>query len=913
LNAYQWRGRVRRRSGYTTLGRLELIVTIPGGTFPLVAGVINLLTAFGLPATSSIVPGSIDITNVDQGTVYTDPAMNGVLVPTGGTGIGGSINYATGVLTITAGGGSFITGTFGYYPGLPVMGLRTKEGFNLDVQEMVAFDTVNAYDFNGSTFELLPSIMPVTWHGTDYNFFFTTNYADAFWVTNDVPGLNGWKITNVPTDAFTGSAGVGNLAVVTVNAPGNAVAIGDYVYFLNLIPNVAANADVLAIVTVSGNPFTVRATNLPSTSTFAWTDGPSNTGLVLDSMKAGITLNGKPQDGIRYYGILTNGTGWANYNPPIDLNNALAGALLIFPYRGYLVFLNTWEGNDLGVFNYGNRARWTEIGTPYYSFPVPQNPNIQGVDINAVRDDFFGRGGANDAATGEVIIGAEFIRDILIVYFERSTWRLRFANNAQNPFVWERVNIELGSSCTFSSIPFDKGLMAISNRGIVISDGNDTTRFDEKIPDDFFDIRQSNNGFQRVYGIRTFRTKLSFWTFPSTEDDLGIYPDKVLVFNYETKNWSFFDDSFTCFGYYYPAGVGLTWGDLPNAWSSYIDISWNSGVSEAGYENIVAGNQQGYVLIYEQPGPANSNSLFISSITAATPGVFTSPNNNLPVPTDGDTGTWITLTGIIGTTSDDGVSLNGRNFYFNNPTLDPNTFTLSEFKSIDGGLAVGVAYAYIVRYLNIIPGSIQINIGALVFTDPDVNGILVEASGLGSGTINYLTGLINLTFAPAIVSTEVYIRVVTLDPRQEIVPVTTIGVYGGGGQITKISGIDIQSKYFNFFGDNQRARLSKIDFYVDRTTNGQFTANIYGDSSNEPINSPLPDNPFSNVVLTSPNPYQIGQGEESTFRLYCDALASTLQMQFTLTDAQMAVNCINQSDIQLLALMVTLRRGGRLI
>ena len=54
------------------------------------------------------------------------------------------------------------------------------------------------------------------------------------------------------------------------------------------------------------------------------------------ALNAFVTVSG--QDGIRYYGNLTNGTGWANYNPPIDPNNALAGSLLIFSYRGYLVF-----------------------------------------------------------------------------------------------------------------------------------------------------------------------------------------------------------------------------------------------------------------------------------------------------------------------------------------------------------------------------------------------------------------------------------------------------------------------------------------------------------------------------------------------------------------------------------------------
>ena len=43
----------------------------------------------------------------------------------------------------------------------------------------------------------------------------------------------------------------------------------------------------------------------------------------------------------------------------------------------------------------------TQIGTPYYSYPVPNSPNLQTLDFLAARDDIFGRGGANDAPTSE--------------------------------------------------------------------------------------------------------------------------------------------------------------------------------------------------------------------------------------------------------------------------------------------------------------------------------------------------------------------------------------------------------------------------------------------------------------------------------------------------------------------------------
>ncbi len=789
--------------------------------------------------------------------------------------------------------------------GTPVMGLRTYENFGIGLQTLVAFDTTQAYEWDGTNFIALPSVMPVTWSGLNYQFFYTINYANSFWATNNKPGLHGWNVT-----LFAGSAGVGPTATVNVTAPGNTVAVNDFVYFLNVTGGPSANNLVYAIVTailVAGVSFTVQVQSVngrPTPATFTFANGAPTTGIVLDSMQS--VPN---QDGIRYYGNMTNGTGWVNYNPPVDPNNALMGSLLMFAYRGYLVFLNTWEGNDpTDPINYGNRARWTQIGTPYYSEPVPDFPSLQGFDFNAARDDLFGRGGANDAPTNEVIVGAAFIRDILVVYFERSTWRLRFVNNAQNPFVWERVNIELGSDCTFSSIPFDKGLMAIGNRGIVICDANDVTRFDEKVPDTIFNIRQANQGLQRVYGIRTFRTKLNYWTYPSSENPEGTFPDKVLVFNYDTKNWAFFDDCFTCFGYYYETGTGLTWGDLPEAWSELGGTSWDSGVSQTGYEHIVAGNQQGYVLKLDEPtegsNVSNSRSLSISAFTGDT---VTSVDNNLLDES------WIKLTGVTGLTFDDGVSLNGRNFKISKEKTPDPTMILNEFKPIIGGNAVGSSYSYNIGYVPILPGSVQINIGSDVYIDRDLDGILYLLT-VAQGTIDYRTGLVSITFAAPIGSTQVNIRVVSLDPLQEIVPIATTGAYdANSGEIIKISNIDLQTKIFNFFQNDQRARLSKIDFYTDSTTHGQFSVDIMADSSNVPANAPLADNLQSNVVLTSINPYQIGEGDETIYRLYADVSAQTVQFRFYMSDPQMAVDAINSSDIDISAYIVTMRQGGRIV
>ena len=785
--------------------------------------------------------------------------------------------------------------------GTPVMGLRTREvGGNQ--RSLIAFDKTQAYSYAGGFSPLASIPNPVLWNGADWQFFFTTNYSQAFWATNNVPGLHGWAVT-----LFAGQTGTGLSAKVNVTSAGNTAAVGDTVYFVNLISGGTQSANNLAFGTVTAinvgsdpNVITIQATAnsngaLNASSTFQWTDQVVS-GLMLDSLRS---ITGF--DGIRYYATTLIGDTWVNYNPPIDATNALAGALLIFPYRGYLVFLNTWEGpNNNNLQNFPNRARWTQIGTPFYTEPVPSFPNLQTFDPLTMRDDIFGRGGANDAPTNQVIVGAEFIRDILVVYFNKSTWRLRFVNNTVNPFVWERVNVELGSSCTFSAVPMDKSLIAIGNRGIVESDANDTLRMDQKIPDEIFDIRQNNHGLERVYGLRTFESKLIYWTYPSDTNPNGIYPDFLLVYNYETKNWAFFDDCFTCLGYFYDSSTGITWAQLTAPWNTYTETSWNSGALQEGYESIVAGNQHGYVFVIEDGTTQNDPSLTITNIVG---NVVTCLNHNL------QDESWITLSGVVTPTFDDGVSLNGRNFRI--AVVDANNFVLYDYGELSYMSVSGPVFITTIPLTPILVGSVQINVGTLQFTDSELDGNLIGTGG--SGTINYITGALQLNFSPPVSSVPVYIRIVSASPLQVLDPIGTTGAYEGPGKITKISNINLVSKDFNFYKDDQRVRLSRIDFYMDQTQQGQFTCNILPDSSNVIANAPLKDNPQSNVVRTSQNPYQIGYGDETIYRLYADVLAQSIQVQLTMSDKQMAVNCINQASFELLAMMFSMRRGGRVI
>jgi hypothetical protein len=135
LNAYQWRGRVKRKRGTSPLGRLSRYLTYTNYNS------LNLLT--GLESTATLIPGSINVKGAG-GTTWTDPGMDGVLVPS--VGVNGTVNYITGILTGPT--APLMTATFGYYPGLPVLGLEDLTLTDSQFATNLSFDTTYSYNIS---------------------------------------------------------------------------------------------------------------------------------------------------------------------------------------------------------------------------------------------------------------------------------------------------------------------------------------------------------------------------------------------------------------------------------------------------------------------------------------------------------------------------------------------------------------------------------------------------------------------------------------------------------------------------------------------------------------------------------------------------------------------------------------------
>lgn len=524
-------------------------------------------------------------------------------------------------------------------------------------------------------------------------------------------------------------------------------------------------------------------------------------------------------DGIRWLNPLTNR--WLNFNPQLDATgpNFLKGALILLPYKDRLVALNTEEGNALGsLTNFKQRARWSQNGTPFYA----SNPTGAAPQADAWRNDIIGRGGFIDAPTSEAIIAAEFIKDTLIVYFERSTWQLVYTGNETLPFVWQKINTELGCESTFSVVPFDRGAYAIGNYGVITCDSVNVVRIDQKIPDEIFQIQNLRNGVKRVYGIRDYNAQLVYWTYPVNSDEDGdvttyalTFPNQVLVYNYLDGSWAEFDDCFTCFGYW-QSFTDKTWSQINSPWQD-LNFAWNSQVTQARYPAVVAGNQRGFVVVFsqEQNLGRNSPSLEISDITIVSTSVatLTIPSHNLT------NNQYITISDAVGVTN-----FNGEIFKVVNALVD--SF--------------------------------------------DINAVMLPGP----------------------------------PPSQK----DFSGTYAGGGLITHLPNFTIQTKEFNpFYEQGDSVRLNYIDFYAQKTEDGELTAQFFTNSQTTiPIENEIVLTSAETAPSYTPNQARIFH------RIYSNSFGSFFQNVFTLSDDQMRDINIATSNLKIHALIYYVAPCGRL-
>jgi len=304
-------------------------------------------------------------------------------------------------------------------------------------------------------------------------------------------------------------------------------------------------------------------------------------------------------DGIQYF----DGTNWFTLTPPVTNNagDTITTALICTVFKSRLLLFNVQEVVSTVPQTYANRVRFSEAGNP--------------LDVNAWNYQ-TGSAGFRDAPTNESIISVQSLKDRLIVFFENSTYELVFTNNDLDPFIFQKINTELGVESTHSTIPFDKIVMGMGSTGVHACNALNVERIDEDIPDNIFGISNINDGPLRIQGVRDYYEELVYWTYPADEEDYrsnNVYPNRLLVMDYVTHSWAQFDDSITALGYFYLQSNFLIWENIDEQWQN-MNFQWHPGQTYELFRSIICGNQQGWTFILTPDLSRNCMSLQITNM-----------------------------------------------------------------------------------------------------------------------------------------------------------------------------------------------------------------------------------------------------------------------------------------------------------
>lgn len=813
-NALCWRQRLMKKPGSSLVGRLKRSLGTTGAS-PFIATIVPTPLQHG---TSSFFIGNVILTDADitvaplAALTSSDPSYSGTL------------NRTTGVLTIIH---PVIPPTIVLFaPGLPVMGIEEFDAnqdpsLPIDTPDIVYFDTVYSYIFNGSVFQdnsfYKLSGNLVYWNGQDYQQLNSTNYFRALFLTNNNPGAHFLKITNVTAIGGPPSTQVS----VTTDVPNNWI-VNDLVFFNEIQGMVELNG-VTGTVAVPGNPATIT---VPSNTYTPYTGGGIVQSLTNQSPSA-MQNAGKVGDGIRWYdgpGSSAGApTGFVNFSPPLTSINPppgstisyLTGARILIPFGSRLLAIGTYETTvsttgsiSYSTVYYGNRIRYCEVAsTPFYAnSPV----NVTSVP-NAWASNIQGFGGFIDLDTTERIISAEITQGSLILGLESEQRRVNSTGIETDPFTFQTINPEYGTAGTQAVVPMDKGILTVGEYGFLITSSYDAQRFDLPILQQIFQINPSQNGFERICGGRDFVNEVVYFTYPSIFDPVdaagSVFPDTTLVYNYRENSFSLWYESATTYGIF--KGQQKTWTSLTDfTWESW-SLPWNSPTNIQIYPFVSFGTPQGYVMTKWTNEGTNDPSIPIQAISPLNP--------------------------------DDTYSITSVNH-------------------------------------NLFPG-------AYVGFFPPMSAsaaFIGQVTHLGDGNSLNPDSIFSVNF-----------DLINSNP----VPVPA-NIVAGSWQCAIVDQFYIQTKQFQQgWSDAKKTRIGAQKYFLDTTQFGEFTVDILGSQSPNPLNNNTVQNPLpsviSNAVVRTRPDNSLGlndsQSEQAQIwhRLASSAIGDTVQLQFSLSDIQM--------------------------
>jgi len=359
---------------------------------------------------------------------------------------------------------------------------------------------------------------------------------------------------------------------------------------------------------------------------------------------AGFAIGGVPKDdndgyisGVSYP-TASNGTRFVFTGKGIAAN---AAGSAVFFYDGTNVknFTSVMDNLNYAAPVEGALSRATYVfylnGRINFVIPtvnaVQRNQGVlySGIRTTSGNGDKFNVAGAGlfQFSTYEDIRSCGILGDDLIVWFSNSVRALEITSDAFNPYRPYNIPSAIGVDAPFSCVSWAQNNMALGKEGALQTDSRAALRFDNKIPSFTADEVDELN-FGLTYGGFDRITGQFLWFYKSADSDASdITQDKTLVYNYEEKTWSIYNQRFSVLGQTV-VGTNLTWNDIDEtagnlSWSRWdtTEETWNNIGIGNNIKKTLAGDDLGF--IYELNQDFDDYFASVSAITKASNAVAT--------------------------------------------------------------------------------------------------------------------------------------------------------------------------------------------------------------------------------------------------------------------------------------------------
>jgi len=271
-----------------------------------------------------------------------------------------------------------------------------------------------------------------------------------------------------------------------------------------------------------------------------------------------------------------NGSGGAS---PAGGDNDLNRCKFIFPFDNRLMLLYTVEGGT----SYPQRVRWSRVAF--------------GAGTTSTWDDTANdtTAGSLDAATDEEIIAFSFLRDTVIVFFERSIWALRRTGDKTFPVRWEKLSEHPSVFASkLGAIGHNNFVWCFSAGGLIATDGLQIRQADELIPE--FENEVDDGQYKRVFASKVIRDRETWIAYPTDSSNAN---DAVKVLDYENRTWAQFDIPYNIMSEF------TTENEAARVWNQFTVIdqdewentqrTWASYYATSGLPQNLIGDNSGII------------------------------------------------------------------------------------------------------------------------------------------------------------------------------------------------------------------------------------------------------------------------------------------------------------------------------